>query len=106
MNNGAWSERICNPRRGLRMTVRRFRLGGLRLVAGLISAGPAVAQAPPTDVRPRPAAEAPFRTRTASSMSAAQLIPFDGLQPVLRDRVRKVVNQPTLVTHAEAAEFK
>src|SRR5205823_745701 len=28
------------------------------------------------------------------------------LQPALRDRVRKVVSQPTLVTHAAADEFK
>ena len=88
------------------MTVRRYSLGGLGLLAGLVSAGPVAAQFPPSDSRPHPAAEAPFRTRTASSMSAAQLIPYDGLQPVLRDRIRKVVSQPMLVTHAEANEFK
>src|SRR5438445_9297218 len=88
------------------MTVRRFSLGGLGLLAGLVSAGPAVAQTPPVDSRPRPAAEAPFRTRTASSMSAAQLIPYDGLAPAVRERIRKVVSQPTLVTHADADEFK
>src|SRR5262249_12507095 len=95
-----------NPWRGRRMTLRRVSLAGLGLVVGLVSAAPATAQSPPIDSRPRPAAEAQFRTRTASSMSAAQLIPYDGLQPVLRERVRKVVGQPPLVTHAEAAEFK
>src|SRR5438034_8401501 len=85
------------------MTVRRF---PLPVIAGLLAAGPLLAQPPRMDSQLRPAAEAPFRTRTASSMSAVQLIPLDAMQPNLRDRVKKVVNQPTLVTRAEAAEFK
>jgi hypothetical protein len=89
------------------MTVRHFSLGSLGLVASWLCADPAFAQpTAPTESRPRTSAEAPFRTRTASSMSAAQMIPLDSMPPALRDRIRKVVNQPTLVTHSEAAEFK
>ena len=88
------------------MTVRRYSLGGLGLLAGLACADPLPAQTPPTEPRPRPSAEAPFRTHTASSMSAAQVIPYDALPPALRERMRKVVAQPTLVTHAEADAFK
>ncbi len=49
---------------------------------------------------------AQFRTRTASSLAAAQLIPYDSLSPQLRERVRAVVNKPTLVTHAQPDEFR
>src|SRR5262245_54693421 len=88
------------------MTVRQLSLRGLGLFAGLVTSAPVLAQMPPNEARTRPAAEAPFRTRTASSIAAAQLIPYDALQPALRERIRKVVNQPTLVTRADAAEFK
>src|SRR5258706_10088319 len=66
----------------------------------------AAAQPPRTEPRPRAAVEAaPFRTKTASSMAAAQLVPLDTLSPALRDKVKKVLAQPTLVTRAPADEF-
>src|SRR6266851_3130766 len=105
MNNGGVVGWIRNLR-GRQMTKRHFSLCGLGFFVVLLHVSPSAAQPPRTENSPRPMAEVPLRTRTASSINAAQVIPFDALEPAVRDRLRKVVNQPTLVTHAEAAEFK
>jgi len=39
-------------------------------------------------------------------VAAAAAIPFDQFNPNLRERVRKVVASPTLVTHADSEEFE
>src|SRR5262245_26542108 len=39
-------------------------------------------------------------------MAAARVVPLDALPPALRERVRKVLSQPTLVTHAAREEFQ
>jgi hypothetical protein len=78
-------------------------LGLLFLLACPVSAFAQPAQA---DYRPRAAAESlQLRTKTASSMSAARLVPVDNLPPPLREKVKKVISQPSLVTHAPAEEF-
>ncbi|MFL5342840.1 MAG: hypothetical protein ACJ8F7_22120 [Gemmataceae bacterium] len=73
----------------------------------LLSLLPALTLAAPLPAQPLRSAETPqFRTRTASSLSATQVIPYESLSPQIRERVRGVVNRPTLVTHAEPVEFR
>lgn len=79
---------------------------GWALTAGLLLTAPLAAQAPRSEGRPRSTPETPsFKTRTPSSIAAAALIPVDSLSPVIREKVRKVISQPTLVTHANPEEF-
>jgi hypothetical protein len=88
------------------MVCSRFLRFGLGVLAGLACPLFAVAQ-PVTDTRSHPSAESPqFRTKTSTSQAAAKAVPLDSLNPNLRERVRKVLNAPTLVTHAPAEEFQ
>ena len=79
-------------------------LFSLSVLAALFGAAALAAQTPrspnPTESSP------PFRTRTATSSIAAQMVPYDSLSPPLRERVRTVMNRPTLVTHADPEEFQ
>ncbi len=87
------------------MGLFRNSLSGLGLLAGVIC--PIVANAQPYQpaTRQRTSAESPqFRTKTSSSMAAAQLVPVDSLPPALTEKVRKLLTQPTLVTQAPAEE--
>lgn len=79
---------------------------GLSALAVAISVGPAWAQ-PRMEHRSQSASEAsPFRTRSTSSQAAIKAVPFDSLSPQVRDRVKKVMLQPTLVTNTPVDEFK
>src|SRR5437660_368048 len=90
------------PRARTPMLRPRVPLCGLVLVAGLVCTATLCAQPP----RLHNSAETPqLRTHTATSMAAAQIIPFDSPSPQIRERVRGVVTRPTLVTHAEPVEF-
>jgi hypothetical protein len=85
------------------MSISRNPLG---LLVFLVCPAVAIAQPSQADYRAKAAAELPqFRTKTATSMSAARLVPVDSLPPALRDKVKKVLNQPSLVTHAPAEEI-
>jgi hypothetical protein len=67
---------------------------------------PLFAQPPRTaESRPRYSDSTPFKTRTGSSQEASQLIPFDALSPSMREKVRRVVAQPTLTTNAPQEEI-
>jgi hypothetical protein len=46
----------------------------------------------------------PFHTRTATSQAAIQAVPMDAIPAAVRERVRKVMLQPTMVTHAGPEE--
>jgi hypothetical protein len=73
----------------------------LSCLVALVCSAAALAQGP------RVVAEAPqFHTKTATSAAAARLVPVDSLPPALREKVRKTVTQPTLVTHALPEEFQ
>jgi hypothetical protein len=74
----------------------------LTCLAALACAVPAVAQSP----RPAPEPTPQFRTKTATSASAARMVPLDSLPSALREKVRKTITQPTLVTHAPTEEFQ
>ena len=88
------------------MGVFRNSLGGLGLLAGLACPASGIAQPVQTESRQRSLAESPqFRTKTSTSMTAAQMVPVDSLQPALREKVKKVLSQPSLVTHGAAEEF-
>jgi hypothetical protein len=89
------------------MRISRHCLCSQAFLAALAFPAFAVAQGPgAADPHARPAAESPqFRTKTATSLAAARMVPLDALSPNLRDRVKKVITQPTLVTHAPAEEF-
>src|SRR5262245_53173117 len=54
---------------------------------------------------PRAAESPQFRTKTSTSAAAARLVPLDTLPPALREKVKKTITQPTLVTHAPVEEF-
>src|SRR5262249_3333041 len=102
MNNGAYAD-------GTTPTVRTrmARLGVCPLVAlaAMICPAALFAQSSRTsDSRPRSAEATPFRTKTTSSAAASQLIPYDALSPALREKVRRVVTQPTLATGAPLEE--
>jgi hypothetical protein len=89
------------------MTFSRNRLLGLGILAGLSYPNFAVAQYPAVEPQTHPAAEVTqLRSKTASSIAAARMVPLDSLNPALRERVRKVLSQPTLVTHAPVDEFR
>jgi hypothetical protein len=88
------------------MGIIRNSLSGLGLLVGLACPAFAIAQSYRPEPLQRTSAETPpFRTKTASSMAAARYVPVDSLPPALNDKVRKVLTQPTLVTHAPADEF-
>src|SRR5262245_61525058 len=56
---------------------------------------------------PRASTETPpFRTKTSTSAAAARLVPLDALPLPLREKVKKTITTPTLVTHAPAEEFQ
>jgi hypothetical protein len=89
------------------MIFSRIRILALGALAGLSCPSFAVAQYPQVEPQIHPAAEVPqLRSKTASSMAAARLVPLDSLNPQLRERVRKVLSQPTLVTRAPVDEFR
>lgn len=48
----------------------------------------------------------PFRTRTPTSALAARMVPIDALPTAIREKVRRTVIHPTLVTHAAGEEFR
>src|SRR5262245_51892796 len=78
----------------------------LGLLFALVCPAIALSQPAQTDYRTKAAAESlQSRTRTASSMTAARLVPTDDLPPALREKVKKVLSQPSLVTHAPTEEF-
>lgn len=55
----------------------------------------------------RPTNDTPhFNTKTATSAAAARLVPVDNLPPAIRDKVKKTITQPTLVTRAPSEEFQ
>jgi hypothetical protein len=88
------------------MGISRYSLSGLGLLAGLVCPALAVAQPYQPEPRQRSFAESPqFRTKTATSIEASRLVPTDALPPALRDKVKKVLAQPSLVTHAPVEEF-
>ena len=81
-------------------------LSCLGLAVALACCHHAVAQVPSGEGRVKSAAETPqFRTKTAASVAAARLVPLDSLAPALKERVKKVITQPTLVAHAPPEEF-
>jgi hypothetical protein len=89
------------------MIFSRTRLLALGVLAGLSYPNFAAAQYPQVEPQTHPAAEVPqLRSKTASSMAAARLVPIDTLSPALRERVRKVLTSPTLVTRAPVDEFQ
>jgi hypothetical protein len=90
------------------MIFSRIRQSGQGLLAALAFPAFAVAQFPGSpEPRPHATAETPqFRTKTATSLAAARMVPLDALNPNLRERVKKVITQPTLVTHAPVEEFQ
>jgi hypothetical protein len=86
---------------------RILRLGSLSLLAGLSYPAAVEAQYPASEPQVRPAPEVPqLRNKTASSITAARMVPLDSINPALRERVHKVLFQPTLATHAPAEEFQ
>lgn len=85
--------------------MRRYRIP-LGLLVALVSPALALSQPSQADYRTKAAADSmQSRTRTASSMTAARLVPTDELPPALREKVKKVLNQPSLVTHGPSEEF-
>src|SRR5215471_4085068 len=102
MNNGACAD-------GTTPTVRTrmARLGVCPLIALTVMICPAALFAQPpriSETRTRVTDATPFRTKTASSATASQLIPYNALSPALREKVRRVVTQPTLATGAPLEE--
>jgi len=89
------------------MMCQRFAQFGFGLVASLTCLPALLAQPylPEAPIRTASADGAPFHTRTASSQSALQIVPIDSLPVSIREKVRKVMVQPTLVTHAPKEEF-
>src|SRR6185436_20736081 len=71
-------------------------------LVALACAVPALAQGQRPSSEPSPQ----FKTKTATSAAAARLVPLDNLPPAIRDKVRKTMAQPTLVTHAPQEEFQ
>src|SRR5579863_1101183 len=89
------------------MNLSRTRLLAFGVLPGLSSPSFALAQNPQVPPQTHPSAEVPqLRNKTASSMAAARMVPLDSLNPQLRERVRKVLSQPTLVTRAPVDEFR
>lgn len=82
-------------------------LGRLVVGACLFCPSTSFAEGRMGEARFRPPSEAtPFRTRTATSTLAAQMVPVDALPPPLHEKVRRTLTQPTLVTRAAAQEFR
>jgi hypothetical protein len=72
-----------------------------------IAAGSTARSQPRSDNRSPVVAEtSPFRTRTASSQTALKAVSLETMSPQLRERVKKVMSQPTLVTSAPVDEFR
>ncbi len=89
------------------MILARIRILSLGVLAGLSFSNLATAQIPQTQQQTHPAAEVPqLRSKTPSSTAAARMVPLDSLNPALRERVRKVLTSPTLVTRAPVDEFQ
>ncbi|HLW63801.1 MAG TPA: hypothetical protein VKS79_00690 [Gemmataceae bacterium] len=87
------------------MMTARFARAALVTLASLICLPPLFGQPNSPDYSRTPGDGSPFHTRTATSMAAQQAVPIESLPPMLRERVRKVMTQPTLATHAPAEEF-
>lgn len=78
---------------------------GLSALALALAASPVAAQNRAGN-RSTNSQAAPFRTQTGSSAAALKAVPLDTFPVQLRDRVRKIMLQPTLVTSAPIDDFK